>query len=153
MTFHSLPRRRPRRPRAPESGGPPDFYVATNSVEVTLRDIGTVGATLAATLDAGANSVDQIWFDIDDPIALEQQARSEAMTEARNAAEHLAQLSGVQLGAVMSVTESGQMQPMGMPMAMSMPPLAAHKASLWVPVAPGELSIVQSVQVVYAITR
>ena len=129
------------------------FYLAANSVEVTLRNMDKVGATLAAALEAGANSVDELWYDIDDRSALEQQARTEAMKQARQAAEQLAQLSGVGLGTVMSVVESGGGTPYGMPSPMPAVHLAAEKASLSVPLAPGELTIVQTVQVVYAVTR
>jgi uncharacterized protein YggE len=142
----------------PPEGGPAPteprgFYQAANVVEVTLRDIDAVGATLAAALEAGANSVDQLWFDIEDRSALEQEARAEAMKQARQAAEQLAQLSGVGLGAVMSVAEVGGATPYGMRMSMPGIHLAAEKASLSVPVAPGELTIVETVQVVYAVTR
>jgi uncharacterized protein YggE len=40
-----------------------------------------------------------------------------------------------------------------MPSPMPAVHLAAEKASLSVPLAPGELTIVQTVQVVYAVTR
>jgi uncharacterized protein YggE len=138
-------------PPAPEPPGSRGFYMAANSVEVTLRNVEDVGATLAAALEAGANSVDQLWFAIDDPSALEQEARTEAMNQAKRSAEHLAQLSGVELGHVMSVTERGGATPM--PMSAPGVRLAAEAASLSVPVAPGELTITQTVQVVYAIER
>jgi uncharacterized protein YggE len=81
-------------------------YVVNNSVRVKMRDMERVGDVLDAVTEAGANNVYGIQFTFDDPSALQEQARAEAMDEARKKAEALAELGGVRLGAPRTISES-----------------------------------------------
>jgi uncharacterized protein YggE len=81
-------------------------YVVNNSVRVKMRDMERVGDVLDAVTEAGANNIYGIEFTIDDPSALQEQARAEAMAEARKKAEALAGLAGVRLGAPRMISES-----------------------------------------------
>lgn len=81
-------------------------YVVSNSVRVKMRDMQRVGDVLDAVTEAGANNVYGIQFTFDDPSALREQARAEAMAEARKKAESLAELAGVRLGAPRTISES-----------------------------------------------
>jgi uncharacterized protein YggE len=81
-------------------------YVVTNSVLVKMRDMDKVGDVLDAVTEAGANNIYGIQFTFDDPAELREQARAEAMAEARKKAEALAQLAGVRLGSPRQISES-----------------------------------------------
>jgi uncharacterized protein YggE len=81
-------------------------YVVSNSVRVKMRDMDGVGDVLDAVTEAGANNVYGIQFTFDDPSALQEQARTEAMAEARKKAEALAETAGVRLGAPRTISES-----------------------------------------------
>ena len=81
-------------------------YWAQNSLSVALRDISLVGEALGASVQAGANSIDGLSYGITDPTALENSARELAVADARNRAEHLAALTGTQLGRVLNIEES-----------------------------------------------
>ena len=81
-------------------------YWAQNTLSVTLRDISLVGEALGASVQAGANSIDRLSYGISDPTALEDSARELAVTDARARAEHLAALTGTQLGRVLNIDES-----------------------------------------------
>ena len=81
-------------------------YWAQNSLSVALRDISLVGEALGASVEAGANSIDRLSYGITDPTALEDSARELAVADARNRAEHLAALTGMQLGRVLNIDES-----------------------------------------------
>ncbi len=72
-------------------------YRATNSVQVTLRDLDRVGSIVDAVTAAGANRVDSVTFAVENPEAPKNQARAQAMQNARTKADQLASLSGVRI--------------------------------------------------------
>lgn len=124
-------------------------YNVNNIVNVTISDVDKVGAVLAALTDAGANSVHGISFGVKDTAALEQGARAAAMADARNRAEALADLAGVKLGEVQSISMSlGGGYPMPM---MGGARFAMAEASAAPGISPGQLSVSVQVQVTYAI--
>lgn len=82
-------------------------------------------------------------FDIEDRAPLEAQARQKAVADARARAEGLAKLSGVKLGRVVSISEAGSGQSPPSPMMM----MRAEASN--VPFQRGELTIVNSVTVLY----
>lgn len=94
------------RPYTPE-GAPSDraLYHVSNQVNVTIRDLSKVGAILDAAIQAGANNMYGVTFKLADPSTLESDTRSQAIDDARAKAEELAQLAGVELGDVISVSE------------------------------------------------
>jgi uncharacterized protein len=150
----------PRGPGAPPDGPlsaprppprPREAFRASNTVEITVRDLNRVSAVLGAATAAGANQVHGIHFTIDDPAPVEAQARDKAMADARARAEQLARVAGVTLGPVVSIQdgERGGGFPPPMPMDVSM---RAEMGSA-MPVERGELRIVRQVVVRYAIAR
>lgn len=123
-------------------------YRVDSGLSVTVRDFARLGEVLSAALEAGANTVGNVSFTLSDPAALEAEARSLAVEDARAKAEQLASLSGVSLGPVLMISNvSGTGSPIPFPAArMQMEASAAD-----VPVAAGQLSVSSSVQVRYAI--
>jgi uncharacterized protein YggE len=81
-------------------------YRVSNVVTVRIDDVEKIGDVLAAVTNAGANTIHGIHFGVRNTAALEQKAREAAMADARARAEALAQLAGVQLGEVMSISTS-----------------------------------------------
>jgi hypothetical protein len=82
-------------------------YTVTQSVAVKIRDFSIVGDTLTGVVTSGANSVSQLQFMVDDPTALETQARTEAITKAQAQAEAIARAGGFSVGRLLSVDENG----------------------------------------------
>ncbi|MBX3054806.1 MAG: SIMPL domain-containing protein [Caldilineaceae bacterium] len=80
-------------------------YHVSNSVFATLRDLDTVGATLDAAIEAGANNIYGVTFSLDDPKSIESDARAKAVENAKAKAEELAALNDVEVGAVVSISE------------------------------------------------
>ncbi len=121
-------------------------YRVSNMLHVTLRDLSKVGEVLNRAILAGANQAWGISFDIDDDTKLAEQARAEAMADARSQATALAELGGVRLGRVISIVneEAGGVTP-PMPMAYA----KAEAAS--VPIESGELVVRRQVRVAYSI--
>ncbi len=124
-------------------------YVVDNSVLVTVRDLTTIGAVLDAAVQAGANSIYGIQFDVEDREAAQQQAMTAAVENARERAEVLASAADVTLGEVISIQSylgGSNPIPYGGAYAMS-----ADMATESVPVSTGEMQIMVDVSVVYEI--
>lgn len=120
-------------------------YHVSNQVNVTIRDIDKVADILSAAIDAGANSIYGVTFSVAEPDALEAEARADAIANARERAQSLADLSGVTLGDVQSITETFSQSPypmMGMGGGASM--AAAESA-----ISPGQQSYQVQVQVTF----
>jgi uncharacterized protein YggE len=124
-------------------------YVVSNSVRVKIRDVEKVGDVLDAVTEAGANNVYGIQFSFDDPSALQEQARAEAMAEARQRAEALADLAGVRLGAARTISESFTETPYYMDAVYS---VAEGGRGGGTSVSSGQLEVTVQVQVTYDIS-
>jgi uncharacterized protein YggE len=136
-------------PRAGSSiDEPQPMYRVSNMVNVTIRDLDSVGNVLDAVIEAGANDIWGITFAIDEPSQAQDEARAGAIEDALSRAGALAELNGVALGPVMSVTEIVGSTPIPMPVA-----LEKAAAGGGGPISPGELEIGYQVQVTYFIER
>ena len=122
-------------------------YRVMNQVNVTIKDINKVGEVLAGVTEAGANSIHGVYFTVADPAGLEAEARAAAIANAEERAASLAELSNVELGEVVVITEViGQPQPFyGMGGGFDMAESAVPSVS------PGQLTYTAQVQVTYAI--
>ena len=78
-------------------------FMVDNSVYITIRDVNQIGALLSAVVEAGANTVYGIQFDIEDKTALITEARKLAVDNAKVQAEELAAAAGVTLGSIQSI--------------------------------------------------
>lgn len=124
-------------------------YRVNNQVSVTVRAIDRVGEVIAAATEAGANSIHGIAFSVADPAALEAEAREAAIADAREKATSLAELSGLELGEINSITElAGQVGPVPLE-GYGGGRVAAESAAPTI--APGELAHNVHVQVSFAI--
>jgi hypothetical protein len=134
-------------PRATEGEtAPQPVYRVSNMVTVTIRDLEAVGSVLDSVVEAGANNIWGISFDVDDPAVAQADARAEAMENARERAGALAELSGVELGPVMSVTEVIGSNPVSVAVDMERAAMAGGGN-----ISPGELEIGYQVQVSFFI--
>lgn len=79
-------------------------YSVDNTVYVTLRDLEKLGDLLDTIVQAGANTVNSIQFDVADKDAALKDARAEAVKDASAKAQELADAAGVQLGELQSIT-------------------------------------------------
>ncbi len=137
-----LPEGAPESAPAPQPGAPApttaplSVYHVSTSVEVTVRDTGQVATLLTAAINAGANAVGGIRFDIADRASLESDARAAAVEDARARAEGLASALGVTLGDVLEVVEGGAGYPTPFGggydarLAVSVPPVSEGSLSV-----------------------
>jgi hypothetical protein len=82
-------------------------YWVNNTLVVTLRQVDQLGAVLQAAVDAGANSINGISFDLTDKSQAEEQARKAAIADAQQRAERLATAAGTTLGEIVSIYTGG----------------------------------------------
>lgn len=117
-------------------------YVASNIVEARTRDLGAMGELLDQAVQAGANRIQGLRFEVSDPGELLDQAREAAWQDAEEKAQQLATLANVELGDVVSISESTTTpRPVGLGSAV-------ERA---VPVQPGAEDIQVDLQVVWSL--
>jgi uncharacterized protein len=82
------------------------IFRVSSTLRVTIRNIAQVKQVLDAALSAGANSIDNLTYGIDDITPLEREARLQAVSNARARATDLADALGVAVGDPMNITET-----------------------------------------------
>lgn len=84
-------------------------YTVRQTVGVKIRkdNFGKVGVLLSGVVGAGANSVSQIAFTLDDPAKAESEARAKAFAQAREKADALADAGKFGIGRLLNVSEGG----------------------------------------------
>jgi uncharacterized protein YggE len=140
----------------PGSNDPPRIvaYNASNIVTITLEDLTKIGPALDAGLNAGANRLEGVSFDVKDDLPVRQQALRQAVTEARTKAEAMADALGVRLVQVLDVSEGGVSV---MPRMMEQREVFARAAMASdiaaTPVSPGQLEVQANVTVRFRIAE
>ena len=120
-------------------------YVATNTLDITIRDVNGLGRILDLITRKGANRIQGIRFDTSLRSALMDEARVTAVLIAKDRAALYAEAAGVELGRVLSISEPGAP-------VMGPAPMALERAQSAVPVSQGELDIAATVHVVFSIS-
>lgn len=126
-------------------------YEVSQNVTVKIRDLDDIGDILGAAGRSGVNQVGGINFTIDDPEALQDEAREKAFVDAKEKAETLSRVMGVKLRRVVSFNESSG--PIPYPRYASMETqFAIGRDEAVVPeIAPGSTDIRIDVSVTYEI--
>jgi uncharacterized protein YggE len=119
-------------------------YHVSHFIQVTLRDLGQVGELLAAVIEAGANTISGVNFTVENPDALAEEARQEALKDARAKAEQIAERLDTVIERPVLVEEIGG----GYAAPAARGTGAAYEVAA-PPVSPGVFSVSVSVQVVY----
>lgn len=93
-------------------------YRVQNQVRITARNIDRLGEVLDRAVTLGANQVGRIEFRVSQAEKLRDDARREAIANARRRAELFASAAGVKLGRVLQIEEVGEEGPRPMPRLM-----------------------------------
>jgi hypothetical protein len=134
-----------------QNRGKPDEHrvsVATNSVQVTIHDLSTVGSVIDAAVGAGASSVNDIRFQLANPHEVRTDALRQAVMGARTKADALAEAAGAGVVAVVTIDEQNYQQPVYRA-AFDQAALATPMPTPVVP--PNSLEVSETVQVVWEI--
>jgi uncharacterized protein YggE len=133
---------------APNRSGPTSIvgYRASNHVSIRLRDVTKVASVIDTLVSAGANDLGGINFTVSQASKLLDEAREQAIADARRKAEIYAKAAGVTLGAPFSISEGGGPGPI--PYRKMAAGMAASA-----PVAQGEETLQVTVSVSWAIKQ
>jgi uncharacterized protein len=123
-------------------------YQAGNAITVTIRDIGSASRVLAIIVATGGNAtrLNSVNFSINDDSQLLKDARARAFNDARDRAEQYAELSGLSLGKVITISEAPGAAPPPVPLQMPRGPMVAAAAP---PIEPGQQTVSFAVTVVW----
>ncbi|MGD0424033.1 MAG: SIMPL domain-containing protein [Candidatus Bathyarchaeia archaeon] len=121
-------------------------YSVRNAIQVTIKDMTSIGRVLDAATQSGVNEVGGITFTFTDGTyaSLQKQALQKAVQDASNQAQTLATALGVQVTGVVSVTPAYVYQPY-VSAKLNVP-------SSGTPIQTGSLQVTVNVQVVYEIS-
>lgn len=130
----------------PQTGmpGEPIFRVG-NSLQITIREVERVGELISLAVSNGANSIDSLQFGIADTTALEDEARLDAIADARERAQKLAEAMGVTLGTPLIVEEYAPSS-IGIPIGGGRGGMAMADIA---PIEGGQLSVTVNVRVTF----
>ncbi|MFC1968790.1 SIMPL domain-containing protein [Chloroflexota bacterium] len=128
-------------------------YRVTNQVTASIRDTDKVSRIIDAVVTAGGDytRINNLNFSMDDSSAYYDEAREEAIADAKDKAEKIASLAGMRLGEPTYISESA-VSPVygGMVYGLSAPmPVPAPAPSI----SPGEIEISVNMQVAYSIAE
>lgn len=129
----------------PDGVSAPIGYESTNSLDITVRDISVAGRVLALVQSNGGNAtrINSVTYSINDDSQLVKDARGRAFADAQDRAQQYADLAGLELGKVISISETGSGAPPPSPMPMERAMASA------VPLSPGQQTVGFSVTVVW----
>jgi uncharacterized protein YggE len=124
-------------------------YNASNQITIRVRDLKNLGKTLDAVVKGGGNTIHGVSFSIDKPEAYQNEARVAAIKDAAAKAELYAQAVGYKVKRIVTVSEIDY-SPRPVPMMARMQVADAAEST---PVAAGEVSLEQQVNVTFELTR
>ncbi|BBZ31439.1 SIMPL domain-containing protein [Mycolicibacterium confluentis] len=132
-------------PQYGPDGTTPAGYQSTNTIDVRIHDVDAASRALPLIANIGGNAtrINSVTFSIDDDSDLVRDARARAFEDAKSRAEQYAELSGLTLGDVISISEAtdGSTPPAPTPMPRAM---AAD-----VPLSPGQQTVSFSVTAIW----
>ena len=82
-------------------------YTANNSLSVRTTDMDNVGSLIDAAFVAGANTLDNVQFTVQDDTQAREQALTMAVEDARRKADVLASAAGLQVASIERISEGG----------------------------------------------
>jgi len=122
-------------------------FRVSNQVRVTVRDISQVAEILDRLITAGATDVGNIVFLVSDSEKALDQARENALADARRKAELYARAAGVRLGRVAWITETSNYMP------VDPTSIFAQRQEKPVPIEPGEQTLRANITVGFDIAQ
>jgi uncharacterized protein len=124
-------------------------YQANNTVEVRVKALDKIGATLDALVAQGANQINGPTFAVQNPEALLDQARADAVRQGMARAEVYAKAAGLKVTRLISIAEGGMI---ATPMPMMRQSAMAMDAGA-TPVAPGQVGLSASISMLFELGR
>jgi uncharacterized protein YggE len=125
-------------------------YTSTLKVRGVDRIKNDMGAIISGVTDNGANQINGVYFSIDKPDELQQQAQQLAIENAKKKAKALADSSGLKLGKIISINDNGGGGGYPVPYASdAVGRGGAEKSSVAPSVEPGSQDVIANMSVVF----
>ncbi len=124
-------------------------YRASNTITVRIEALGRTGDVIDRALQAGANQLEGVSFELRDDLEARQAALRNAVGEAREKAGAIADALGVALVSILSVNEGGVS--VAIPAMEMSRAMASFQQDAPTPISPGEVSVAASVTIQYRI--
>ena len=121
-------------------------YRVVNQVRLAVRDVKRLGEILDQAIALGANDIRSIAFDVDKAETLKDDARRQAMDNARRRADLYAKAAGAQLGPVLRIAEDVRALAAARPTSFGRAAIAAE-----VPIEAGTRTLEVEVHVTYVL--
>ncbi len=86
-------------------------YEVENNLQVTVTNLENVDTLIGGAIEAGANKVSGLVFEVSNQDELENQAQLKAIERAKEKAEEIADSLGVRVGRILDFSESGGYRP------------------------------------------
>ncbi len=86
-------------------------FQASSSFEVTIQNLSNVGDIIDTLVQSGANQINNVEYQISDPLTIEEKAYDSALMDAKSQAANIAQNLGVSISGVQSVDTTNQNNP------------------------------------------
>jgi uncharacterized protein YggE len=137
-------------PRYDQNGQNITGFQVSNQITVKVRDLNALGSIIDEVVTAGGDLTrfQDVSFSIENPKPLEEQVRAAAVADLTAKANQLANLTGVQLGQLVSISESVSF-PYPVPFAEKA--FAGQDAASATPVVPGEVQVMVTLNATFAI--
>lgn len=123
-------------------------YRATNNIAVIIRELDAAPGALATVIDVGGNAarINSVSYSIEDDSELVGDARARAFEDAQNRARQYAELSGLSLGKIISISEASE--------SNSPRPMPAPQGAMAseVPLQPGQQTVSFAVTAVWELS-
>ncbi len=138
-----------------DRGGRPEIagYRVQNSLIVETGNLEIAGAIVQAAVEAGANNIDSVSFQLADPRASRAAVLEQAVSYARADAEAVARASGVRLGGIHSLSIGRADFPRPMMGRDARMMNMAEAGAVAPPMSPGEIQVSATVTIEYEIAQ
>ena len=125
-------------------------YTLEQDVQVKIRDFTKIPDVLSEASTSGANVVGDLQFTVDNPEQFKDQARAQAIAQAKTDAENMAKESGINLGKIINVYEGYSPVPVMYNSAKAMGGGVAESAPAPV-IEPGQQEIDVTINLTYQV--
>lgn len=120
-------------------------YEIHNTIRIVVRDVSKVGDLLDATVNSGANKIQQLAFHVADPQPTLRELRKKALADARSKAEEVAKETGMTLGMPVSIEVDFSTQNY----SFTARSIDGNRNDAAVPISPGTEELSVTIGVVY----